>query len=69
MGYICIKDHNRECDGCMTCKSEDRYFCPVCGQEVFEVVYVSNDGDVIGCDNCAHIKEPWEMLEDEIEDE
>ena len=69
MGYMCIKDRNRECDGCMVCKTEDRYFCPVCGQEAYEAVYVSNVGDVIGCDNCAQIKEPWEMLEDEAEDE
>jgi transcription elongation factor Elf1 len=51
----------------MICKPEEHYICPVCGQEVFEAVYVSNDGDVIGCDNCAQIKEPWEMLEDETD--
>ena len=69
MGYMCIKDHSRECDGCMTCKPEDIYYCPVCGQEVYEVVYVSNDGEVIGCENCAQIKEPWEMMRDETNDE
>ena len=51
----------------MTCKPEDRYYCPVCGQEVYEIVYISNDGEVIGCENCAQIKEPWELLEDEAE--
>lgn len=68
MGYICIKDKNRECDGCMTCKA-DSYICPICGEEVYEVVYVSNDGNVIGCDNCAQIKEVWEMIEDEADRE
>ena len=53
----------------MVCKSDDRYYCPVCGQEVYESVFVSNDGDVIGCENCAQIKEPWELLEDETEDD
>ncbi len=69
MGYMCVKDSNRECDGCMTCKPEEHYICPICGQEVYEAVYVSNDGEVIGCDNCAQIKEPWEMLEEDEESE
>lgn len=64
---MCVKDRYRECDGCMTCKPEDRYYCPICGQEVDEAVYVSNDGVVIGCENCAEIKEPWEVLKNEIE--
>lgn len=67
MGYICIKDGSRECDGCMTCKDGDKYFCPVCGREVYEIVYVNNEGDVIGCENCAQIKEPWEMISDDDE--
>jgi transcription elongation factor Elf1 len=53
----------------MTCKPEEHYFCPICGQEVYETVFVANEGDVIGCDNCAQIKEPWEMLKDEADDE
>ncbi len=69
--YIC-KSGNRECDGCGACQETPTYICPVCGEEVFETVFVSNDGEVLGCDNCAQIKEPYEMAEAErqrIEDE
>ena len=67
MAYMCIKHHYKECDGCGDCKSVPRYFCPVCGEEVFEAVFVANDGEILGCDNCAHIKEPNEILEDETD--
>ena len=61
MSYMCTKGGNRECDGCMDCKPTPHY-CPVCGEEVYETVFVNNDGDVIGCENCAEIKEPHEIL-------
>lgn len=61
MGYMCIKA-NRECDGCMGCKPEVRYFCPICGKEIYETVFVTNDGEVIGCENCSQTKEPHEVL-------
>ena len=67
MAYMCTKHHYKECDGCGACKSVPRYFCPVCGEEVFEAVFVANDGEILGCDNCAHIKEPNELLEDETD--
>ena len=66
MAYMCVKHRGRECDACGACKPTHRYFCPVCGEEVLESVFVANDGEVLGCDNCAQIKEPNEMLEDEI---
>ena len=62
MGYICIRG-NGECDGCMDCISEHHYYCPICGKEVYETVFVDNSGDVIGCENCAQIKEPYEVIE------
>jgi hypothetical protein len=65
MGYICIKGHG-ECDGCLACKPEPHYYCPVCGKEVFETVYVS-DSEVIGCENCTETREPYEVLEDEAD--
>lgn len=43
------------------------YYCPVCGERVLEVVYVTNDGEVLGCENCGQIKEPWEMLKYEAD--
>ena len=67
MAYMCEKYHNMECNGCMDCKPEPKYFCPVCGKEVFETVFVTNEGEVLGCENCAQIKEPYELLENETD--
>ena len=67
MAFYCIKNHSKECDGCGGCNPETHYYCPICGEEVFETVFVDNDGDVIGCENCAEIKEPHEVLKDEID--
>lgn len=61
MAFGCIKSAARECDGCMSCKPDTHYYCPICGKEVYETVFVS-DGEVIGCENCAEIKEPHEVL-------
>ena len=66
MGFPCISG-NKECDGCMGCEAEAHYYCPVCGEEVCESVFVSNSGDVVGCENCTNIKEPYEVLEYEID--
>ena len=68
MAYMCSVWSNKECDGCMRCKPNSHYYCPVCGEEVYEVVYVSNEGEVIGCENCAQIKEPFEVLENEADE-
>lgn len=65
MAYHCVRNSSRECDGCMECRPDPHYFCPLCGEEVYETVFVNNDGDVIGCENCAEIKEPYEVLIDE----
>lgn len=63
MAMICI--HGGECTGCMACQEEEKeYYCPICGEKVFETVYVSNDGDVVGCENCVTTKEPYEVLEE-----
>lgn len=62
MAFRCVKGRG-ECNGCMDCKPEVHYYCPICGEEVYETVFVDNDGDVIGCENCAEIKTPDEMLE------
>lgn len=63
MSYMCRKGGNRECDGCGACQPEVHYYCPVCGGEVYETVFVDNNKEVIGCENCAEIKEPHEILE------
>ena len=66
MAYQCTR-RNKECDGCMDCKPEPHYYCPVCGEEALEAVFVDNGGTVLGCDNCAQIKEPYEVLQDEAD--
>ena len=43
------------------------YYCQICGERVLEVVYVANDGEVLGCENCAQIKEPHEMVKYETD--
>lgn len=61
MAYNC-KYGSRECDGCGRCEEDQKYFCPICGEEVYETVFVTNDGEVLGCENCAQIKEPCDIL-------
>lgn len=67
MGYMCVKNSRVECDGCMACKEEVHYYCPICGKEVYETIFVDNNRNVIGCENCAEIKEPHEVLENEAD--
>ena len=71
--YVCNwKSGNQECDGCGSCKKSRSYYCPICGEEVYETIFVSNDGEVLGCENCAQIKEPCDMIgsdDDAYEDE
>lgn len=66
MAMLCIKA-SRECDGCMDCRPDPHYYCPICGEEVYETVFVDNGGDVIGCENCVETKEPYEVLENETD--
>ena len=63
MAYLCIKNANKECDGCMECKGSEPYYCEVCGEEVSERVYVSINGDIVGCENCIEEKEPCDVYE------
>ena len=60
MGYMCIYNHRLDCDGCMRCKKTAAYYCPICGNEIEETVYIYKDGEVIGCENCVMDKPPWE---------
>lgn len=68
MALVCEKNPCKECDGCMDCKEETHYYCPICDAEVYESVYVNNDGEVIGCEHCAEIKEPHEVLKNETDE-
>ena len=42
MAYMCRKYRGVECDGCMDCSSDPHYYCPICGEEVLEAVFVDN---------------------------
>ena len=64
MGFMCVKG-KQECNGCMDCETSPIYYCPICGEEVYEAVFVDKDGDAIGCDRCVEIKEPHEVLDNE----
>ena len=68
MALVCEKNPCKECDGCMDCKPDVHYYCPICGAEVYESVFVNNDGEVIGCEHCAEIKEPHEVFDDETDE-
>ena len=63
MAFYCIKNSAHECDGCMACKPSQSYYCPICGKEIYETVFVDNSGDVIGCENCVDTKEPQEVFD------
>ena len=65
MGFMC--EHGRgECTGCMDCRTEPCFFCPVCGEEIEDTVFVDKDDDVIGCESCVKMKNPYEVFENEI---
>ncbi len=67
MAYICKLNYFKECDGCMSCREEKEFYCPVCGEVATETVYVDNNGNVIGCENCVETKEPEELIEYETD--
>ncbi len=67
MAFRCVNNHARECDGCMDCKPISHYYCPVCGEEIYETVFVDGGGEVIGCEHCVETCEPHEVLESETD--
>jgi hypothetical protein len=66
MALACINGA-RECDGCMACQDNNEYFCPKCGEQVFDTVYISDDGVIVGCENCIITKDPYEVMEHETD--
>lgn len=55
MAYPCIHNQAKECDGCGACcddNEEDDCYCEVCGEIIHEKIYISANGDVVGCDQC-----------------
>ena len=37
--------------------------CPFCGTDMYDFVFVDVSGDVVGCSECVHTKDPWEYAE------
>ena len=33
--------------------------CPVCGEIMGDTAYVDKDGDILGCENCVTVKNPY----------
>jgi hypothetical protein len=64
MAYNCVKYNGKECDGCGECQPDTEYYCPVCGELVEDRIYISAEGDILGCENCIREKDPREMIED-----
>ena len=65
MAYRCSRNSMKECEGCMACQQDRTYYCPVCGDEVEENVFITLDGEVIGCENCVQAKDPEDILDGE----
>lgn len=64
MSYPCIMGGG-ECEGCGRCRGEEEekeYYCPICGEKIFESVYVSTDGEIVGCESCVSLKDAWEVM-------
>ena len=67
MAYMCVKNSSRECDGCMECKDDYKYFCPICNAEVYADVYVNKEGEILGCENCVIVKDVGDVIEHEAD--
>jgi hypothetical protein len=51
----------KECDGCMECENGTRPVCPICGK-YSDNFYLTNDGEVLGCENCIKVIDCWEAI-------
>lgn len=62
MAMICINGA-RECTGCMACQPEPTPpVCPICDEET-DTYYYDKDGELVGCGECIHTKDAWEVDE------
>ena len=44
MGYMCIKNHNRECECCRECVNQKNNIkCSNCGEEIFGKYYLIDE--------------------------
>lgn len=38
--------------------------CPICGGVCEEIYQAKSTGDIVGCDLCLAVQDPWEVLDD-----
>lgn len=60
MGYYCINNFNKECDGCNECNQYNIVICPSCGEELVngdELFFEEFSDKVIGCTHCIYTKD------------
>ena len=62
-----LPDHpvirNMEATGFPDGKEPDYPRCPMCGKETDNVYVINDTGDIIGCPECIHTKDAWEVSE------
>lgn len=60
-----IGDHhvirNMEQTGYPDGKEPEAYRCPVCGKECESIFKHKDTGEIVGCDNCIEVVDPWEV--------
>ena len=60
-----VKDHpvirNMEATGYPDGKAPQRYFCPVCDRECETLYRQEESREIVGCDLCVEIIDPWEV--------
>lgn len=57
MGYLCIYNSSKECDGCNDCHNHRQVVCPECGEELIngdELFFREFSDEIIGCTHCVY---------------
>ena len=42
-------------------KEPEEYRCPVCGKECESIFRYKATGEIVGCDKCVDVVDPWEV--------
>ena len=60
-----IGDHpvivNMERTGHPDGKEPEAYRCPVCGKKCESIFRYKGTGEIVGCDRCIAVVDPWEV--------
>lgn len=69
MGYYCINNYNKECDGCNECSQHNVVTCSQCGEELIngdELFFEEFSDKIIGCTKCIYTKNVEDYACEEI---